>query len=136
LNDDRVLDPRMRPHRTAYVHARHVFGSLPIFFPLVVPPTSIGRRGHERIYTVAFGPMCLSACSACTSHLAATRNAQYGKRQRFGPMALGDRTYLRVVEPVPSSSPAVWEKSRYAQGAFIARARSDLLEVPPGLLPV
>src|SRR6266446_4321149 len=56
--------------------ARYVFGSLPIFFPLVVPPTSIGRRGHERIYTVAFGPMCLSACSACTSHLAATRNAQ------------------------------------------------------------
>ena len=46
-------------------------------------------------------------CSACTSHLAATRNAQYGKRQRFGTLALGHRTYLRVVEPVPSSSPAV-----------------------------
>src|SRR5437870_1354193 len=36
-----------------------------------------------------------------------SRNAQYGKWQRFGTMALGHRTYLRVVEPVPSSSPAV-----------------------------
>ena len=44
--------------------------------------------------------------------------------------------YLRVVEPVPSSSPAVREKSRYAQGASIACVRSDLLEVPTGLLPV
>jgi hypothetical protein len=42
-------------------------------------------------------------------------------------MALGHRTYLRVVEPVPSSSPAVREKSRYAQGVSIARVRSDLL---------
>jgi hypothetical protein len=33
-------------------------------------------------------------CSACMSHLAATRNAQYGKRQRFGTMALGHRAYL------------------------------------------
>src|SRR6202011_3953211 len=75
-------------------------------------------------------------CSACTSHLAATRDAQYGKRQRFGTMALGHRTYLRVVEPVPSSSPAVREKSRYAQGVSIARVRSDLLEVPTRALPV
>jgi hypothetical protein len=51
-------------------------------------------------------------------------------------MALGHRTYLRVVEPVPSSSPAVREESRYAQGASIARVRSDLLEFPPGSLPV
>ena len=75
-------------------------------------------------------------CSACTSHLAATRNAEYGKRQRFGTMALGHRTYVRVVEPVPSSSPAVREKSRYAQDASIARVRSDLLEFPTGSLPV
>src|SRR4030095_3614912 len=74
--------------------------------------------------------------SACTSHHAATRNAQYGKRQRFGTMALGHRTYLRVVEPVPSSSPAVREETRYAQGASIARVRSDLLEFPTGSLPV
>src|SRR5438552_15622018 len=77
-----------------------------------------------------------SAVLWCTSHLAATCNAQYGKRQRFGTMALGHRTYLRVVEPVPSSSPAVREKSRYAQGAFIARVRSDLLEFPTGSLSV
>src|SRR5215831_11003830 len=51
-------------------------------------------------------------------------------------MALGHRTYLRVVAPVPSSSPAVREKSRYAQGVSIARVRSDLLEVPTGSLPV
>jgi hypothetical protein len=51
-------------------------------------------------------------------------------------MALGHRTYLRVVEPVPSSSPAVREKIRYAQGVFIARVRSDLLEFPTGSLPV
>ena len=72
----------------------------------------------------------------CTSHLAAARNAQYGKRQRFGTMALGHRTYLRVVEPVPSSSPAVREKSRYAQGVSIARVRSDLLEFPTESIPV
>jgi Transposase DDE domain len=45
--------------------------------------------------------------AALTSHLSATRDAQYGKRQQFGTMARGHRTYLRVVEPVPSSSPAV-----------------------------
>jgi hypothetical protein len=41
-----------------------------------------------------------------------------------------------VVAPVPSSSPAIREKSRYAQGVSIARVRSDLLEVPTGSLPV
>src|SRR5215813_2106172 len=51
-------------------------------------------------------------------------------------MALGHRTYLCVVAPVPSSSPAVREKSRYAQGVSIARVRSDLLEVPTRSLPV
>jgi hypothetical protein len=40
-----------------------------------------------------------------------------------------------MVEPVPVSSPAVGEKSKYAQGASIARVRSDLLEFSTGLLP-
>jgi len=39
------------------------------------------------------------------SPLFAMRNTE--KRQRFGTMALGHRTNLRVVEPVPSSSSAV-----------------------------
>jgi hypothetical protein len=41
-----------------------------------------------------------------------------------------------VLEPVPSSSPAVREKGRYAQGVSIARVRSDLLEFPKELLPM
>jgi hypothetical protein len=54
------------------------------------------------------------------SPLLAMRNTENGSS--FGAMALGHRTYLRVVEPVPSSSPAVREKSRYAQGALLSLA--------------
>jgi len=39
------------------------------------------------------------------SPLLAMRNTE--NRSSLGTMALGYRTYLRVVEPVPSSSPAV-----------------------------
>jgi transposase len=77
-----------------------------------IPPLQ-GLRGRSRsrpdclLGDRAYDAEKIRSGSACTSHLAAARNAQYGKRQRFGTMALGHRTYLRVVEPVPSSSPAV-----------------------------
>jgi transposase len=66
------------------------------------------------------------------SPLLAMRNMENGSG--LGRWRWVIERYLCVVEPVPSSSPSVREKSRYAQGVSIARVRSDLLEFPTGSL--